>query len=127
VTTRRDGTRIFYALGSERVEQLWATVRAVAEEHAIGLDKLARTYLGNRRELEAIDRRTLLDRMRLGDVVVLDVRPAAEFAASHIAGARSLTDRAPPPATHLARRHRDRRLLPRPVLRLRRRRRPEAA
>ena len=34
VTTRRDGTRIYYALGSERVEQLWAAVRAVAEEHA---------------------------------------------------------------------------------------------
>jgi hypothetical protein len=37
VRTRRDGTRIFYALASGRVEEMWAAVRAVAEEHAAGL------------------------------------------------------------------------------------------
>jgi rhodanese-related sulfurtransferase/DNA-binding MarR family transcriptional regulator len=100
VTTRRQGTRIYYALGSERVEQLWAAVRAVAEEHALGLDTLARAYLGDRGTLEAIDRGTLLERMRRGDVVVLDVRPAAEFAAGHVAGARSV------PITELHRRMR---------------------
>ena len=78
VHTRRDGTRIFYALSSQRVERLWAAVRAVAEEHTAGLDQLARAYLGDR------------ERLRRGDVVVLDVRPAAEYAAGHIAGARSL-------------------------------------
>ncbi len=90
VTTRRDGTRIFYTLSSGRVEQMWAVVRAVAEEHAAGLDKLARAYLGDRAELEAIDRRALVERMRHGDVIVLDVRPCAEYTAGHIAGARSL-------------------------------------
>lgn len=90
VTTRRDGTRIFYALSGERVEGLWAAVRAVAEEHAAGLEKLAQAYLGDRSELEAIDRRALVERMRRGEVVVLDVRPAVEYAAGHIAGARSL-------------------------------------
>ncbi|MDN5930513.1 MAG: metalloregulator ArsR/SmtB family transcription factor [Pseudonocardia sp.] len=90
VSTRRDGTRIFYALAGGRVEQMWAAVRAVAEEHADGLDRAARAYLGDRSELEAIDRRALVERMRRGEVVVLDVRPAAEYAAGHIAGARSL-------------------------------------
>ncbi|MHA6784312.1 ArsR/SmtB family transcription factor [Pseudonocardia saturnea] len=90
VSTRRDGTRIFYALSSARVEQMWAAVRAVAEEHADGLDRLARAYLGDRSELEAIDRRALAERMRRGEVVVLDVRPAAEYIAGHITGARSL-------------------------------------
>lgn len=89
VTTRRDGTRIYYALGSG-VDELWATIRAVAEEHAAGLEKLARAYLGDRGELEAIDRLALIERMRRGEVVVLDVRPATEYAAGHIAGARSL-------------------------------------
>ncbi|WP_219414343.1 ArsR/SmtB family transcription factor [Pseudonocardia nigra] len=98
VTTRRDGTRIYYALAGERVEHLWAAIRTVGEQHAGGLDRLARAYLGDRSELEAVDRHTLLRRMRRGDVVVLDVRPAAEFAAGHIAGARSL------PITELRRR-----------------------
>ena len=90
VTTRRVGTRIYYALSSCQVEALWAAVRAVAEEHAAGLDKLTRAYLGDRGQLEAIDRRALVERMRHGEVIVLDVRPAAEYTAGHIAGARSL-------------------------------------
>jgi rhodanese-related sulfurtransferase len=32
----------------------------------------------------------LLDRLREGSVVVLDVRPAAEYRAGHISGARSI-------------------------------------
>jgi rhodanese-related sulfurtransferase len=101
VTTRRDGTRIFYALSSGRVEQMWAAVRAVAEEHTAGLDKLAQAYLGDHAEMEAIDRRALVERMRRGEVIVLDVRPAAEYTAGHIAGARSL------PIAELRRRLRD--------------------
>jgi rhodanese-related sulfurtransferase len=62
----------------------------VAEEHGAGLDQLARAYLGDRDGLEAIDRDALRERLRRGDVVVLDVRPAAEYVAGHIPGARSL-------------------------------------
>src|ERR671933_270659 len=32
LTTRRDGTRIFYALASERVADLWSALRDVASE-----------------------------------------------------------------------------------------------
>jgi rhodanese-related sulfurtransferase/predicted transcriptional regulator len=88
--SRRDGTRIYYALSSQRVERLWAAVRAVAEEHAAGIDQLARSYLGDRDGLEAVGRDALRERLDRGEVVVLDVRPAAEYAAGHIAGARSL-------------------------------------
>jgi len=90
VDTRRDGTRIYYSLAGEHVQQLWAAVRAVAEERSTGLDRLARAYLGDRSELEAVDRATLVERMRHGSVLVLDVRPMAEYAAGHIAGARSV-------------------------------------
>src|SRR5215203_1033041 len=48
VTTRRDGTRIFYALASERVGELWSALRDVAGEHVAGLERLARAYLGDR-------------------------------------------------------------------------------
>lgn len=89
VRTRRDGTRIYYALASDRVGALWATVRAVAAEHIAELDRLARAYLGDRDALESITRAELRRRLRTGDVVVLDVRPVAEYAAGHIAGARS--------------------------------------
>ena len=90
VRTRRDGTRIFYALTSERVAGLWAALRDVAAEHVAGIDRLASAYLGDRSGLEAITRQELVARLALGDVVVLDVRPDAEYRAGHIPGARSV-------------------------------------
>lgn len=90
VTTRREGTRIFYALAGDRVFDLWAALRDVAAEHVAGLEQLARAYLGDRQGLELIDRGELAARLQRGEVVVLDVRPAAEYAAGHVAGARSV-------------------------------------
>src|SRR5713101_5374100 len=48
VTTRRDGTRIFYALASDRVAALWSALQEVAAEHVAGLHRLADAYLGSR-------------------------------------------------------------------------------
>ena len=90
VATRRDGTRIFYRLASDRVAELWAALRNVAAEHVAGLEKLAAAYLGDRDGIDTIDRDELARRIRLGEVVVLDVRPEAEYAAGHIAGALSV-------------------------------------
>jgi rhodanese-related sulfurtransferase len=88
VTTRRDGTRIYYALASDRVADLWSALQQVAAEHVAGLHQLAGAYLGSRDGIEVIGRDELAARLRRGEVLVLDVRPAAEYAAGHIAGAR---------------------------------------
>jgi rhodanese-related sulfurtransferase/DNA-binding transcriptional ArsR family regulator len=90
LTTRRDGTRIFYALASDRVGELWSALRDVAAEHTAGLERLVDAYLGERDQLDTIDRDELARRIRRGDVVVLDVRPEAEFSSGHIAGATSV-------------------------------------
>ena len=90
VATRRDGTRIYYALASERVEELWSAMRDVAVDHLAGLDRLASAYLGDRDGVEVVDRAELAARLKRGEVVVLDVRPEPEFTAGHIAGARSV-------------------------------------
>jgi rhodanese-related sulfurtransferase len=81
---------VFYALASHRVAELWAAVRDVAAEHVAGIERLATAYVGDRTDIEAITRDELLSRLRRRNVVVLDVRPAAEYAAGHIPGARSL-------------------------------------
>src|SRR6266851_1523730 len=90
VTTRRDGTRIFYRLASERVAELWAALRDVAAEHVAGLEKLAAAYLGDRDGIDTIDRKELAQRIKRGEVVLLGVRPEAEYTAGHSAGARSV-------------------------------------
>ena len=90
VTTRRDGTRIYYRLSSSRVSELWAALRDVAAAHHERLDELATDYLGDRSTLDQIGRAELAERIAAGDVVVVDVRPAVEYAAGHIASARSI-------------------------------------
>ena len=97
VVTRRDKTRIYYRLASERVIDLWSAMRDVAAAHHDQIDELAAAYLGHRDQLDEISRTELAARIAAGDVIVLDVRPAAEYASGHIAGARSI------PSSRLAR------------------------
>ena len=52
VTTRRDGTRIYYVLASDRVAELFAALRDVGAEHVAGLERLAEAYLGERDGVE---------------------------------------------------------------------------
>lgn len=88
LVSRREGTRVIYRLASNRVSELWAAVRQVASTHLAGLSRLTEAYLGDRSELEAVTRRDLT--RRLDEVVVVDVRPRAEYEAGHIPGARSI-------------------------------------
>ena len=97
VVTRRDRTRVYYRLSSDRVIDLWRAMRDVAAAHHDQIDALASTYLGHRDELDQISRNELAERIAAGDVIVLDVRPPAEYASGHITGARSV------PAERLAR------------------------
>lgn len=87
VTTRREGTRVYYSLASEQVAALWPALRDVAARHVREVDGLAAAYLGDRAGLASISRAELVERLRAGDVVVLDVRPDAEYAAGHLPGA----------------------------------------
>jgi rhodanese-related sulfurtransferase len=89
VRSRREGTRIFYRLGSERVGDLWAAVRDVAVRHVAEVHQLADEYLGERDGVEQVSASELEQRLARGDVVLLDVRPEVEYRAGHIAGARS--------------------------------------
>src|SRR5881396_3536883 len=89
VRSRREGNRIYYRLASERVADLWAAVRDVAVRHVAEVSVLADEYLGERDGVEQVSAAELQERLARGDVVVLDVRPGAEYEAGHIAGARS--------------------------------------
>jgi rhodanese-related sulfurtransferase/DNA-binding HxlR family transcriptional regulator len=87
VRTRRDGPRVCYSLAGNAVAGLWRAMRDVAGAHVHRIDELAADYLGDRSQLTTIGREDLLARMRAGEVVVLDVRPAVEYAAGHLPGA----------------------------------------
>jgi rhodanese-related sulfurtransferase/DNA-binding MarR family transcriptional regulator len=90
VEARRDGRFMAYRLSGEDVGALWANLHAVATEHVVELKVALETIVSGPERLTAETRRTLLDKARHGDVVVLDVRPEAEFQAAHLPHARSI-------------------------------------
>ena len=90
VETRRAGTRVYYRLASDDVAKLVATVRDVSRSRLAEVDHVVRDYFAARDVLEPLTRDELIARQAHGDVVVLDVRPADEFAAGHIPGALSI-------------------------------------
>jgi rhodanese-related sulfurtransferase len=90
VRPRRQGTRVIYRLASDHVAELWAAIRDVAVRHLAEVSVLADEYLGERDVVEQVSAAELAHRLARGDVVVLDVRPDREYAAGHIAGARSV-------------------------------------
>ena len=90
VRSRREGTRVFYRLASERVGDLWAAVREIAVRHVAEVNHLADEYLGERDGVEHVSAEELQKRLARGDVVVLDVRPEPEYRAGHIPGAQSV-------------------------------------
>ncbi|HEY7731884.1 MAG TPA: metalloregulator ArsR/SmtB family transcription factor [Gaiellaceae bacterium] len=89
VRSRREGTFVIYRLASDRVAELWSAVRDVAVRHVAEVNVLAEQYLGDRAEVEQVSADELAARLARGEVVLLDVRPEAEYEAGHIAGARS--------------------------------------
>jgi rhodanese-related sulfurtransferase/DNA-binding transcriptional ArsR family regulator len=94
VATRRDGTRIHYSLAGDDVARLYAHLRSVAQAHLADVEAARITYLGQMDApygpFEEVTRDDLLERVRAGQAVVLDVRPAEEYAHGHIPGAVSI-------------------------------------
>ncbi|HUY51880.1 MAG TPA: metalloregulator ArsR/SmtB family transcription factor [Streptosporangiaceae bacterium] len=88
VSARKHGTRVFYALASDDVARLYADVRDTAASLLAEVGPARDAYLGG--DVEQVSRDELLRRAAAGDVAVLDVRPAAEYAAGHIPGAVSI-------------------------------------
>ena len=89
VASRKQGTRIFYRLSSEAVGRLFVDVRDVAARHLAETKNAAAAFLGED-PMEPMTRDDLLDRLDKGKLVVLDVRPADEYAAGHITGSVSI-------------------------------------
>ena len=90
VEARREGLYMHYRLADEDVFRTWQAVRALAESRLSEVDGVVEAYLVDRDALEAVESEDLLERLRDGSVVVLDVRPEEEYRAGHIPGALSV-------------------------------------
>jgi rhodanese-related sulfurtransferase/DNA-binding transcriptional ArsR family regulator len=90
VEVRREGVYIYYRLADEQVFSLWQIMRQVGEARIAEIDRIVDTYLHDRNQLLPIGAAELLQRLVEDTIVLLDVRPAEEYAAGHLPDALSM-------------------------------------
>jgi rhodanese-related sulfurtransferase/DNA-binding transcriptional ArsR family regulator len=90
VASRKTGTQVIYSLADREVIRLIRTLWQVSERNVAELDRVIQRYYRDRDSLKPVSRDELLTHLKAGSVIVLDVRPADEYAAGHLPGAVSI-------------------------------------
>lgn len=90
VATRKEGKFVFYRLTGQDVASLWVSMREVAQEHLVELRVALDEMASARDKLAGVSRKQLMDQAKRGEVIVIDVRPRAEFDQAHLPFARSM-------------------------------------
>jgi rhodanese-related sulfurtransferase len=90
VETRKEGKYVVYRLAGTSVADLWVSLREEAEERLVELQVALASLVEHGSDLQGVDRASILERASKGEVLVLDVRPGAEFDAAHLPHAKSL-------------------------------------
>jgi len=90
IVSRKTGTQVIYSLADDAVIALVRSLRHVTERNVAELERVVRRFYRERDSLEPVSRDELQARLKLGSVLVLDVRPVDEFAAGHLPGAVSV-------------------------------------
>jgi len=90
VDAEKRGVFVTYRLADGAVDDFYGALRRLAEARLAEVQQITRAFVEKRGSLEAVDKQRLLERVRAGEVTVVDVRPAEEYRAAHIAGAVSL-------------------------------------
>ena len=85
--SRKDGLQVFYRLADDAVTSLLVGIRGVAESQLAEVERIVRENFDSRDALKPVKRDELTKLIKHGDAVLIDVRPASEYAAAHIAGA----------------------------------------
>ncbi|MDH4120286.1 MAG: metalloregulator ArsR/SmtB family transcription factor [Deltaproteobacteria bacterium] len=97
VESRREGRHVVYRLAGKEVETFWLALRALAEARLVEVRETVRVWLNDPESLSPVEKEELLDKVRSGEVILLDVREEDEYQAGHLPGAVSI------PASRLTR------------------------
>jgi rhodanese-related sulfurtransferase/DNA-binding transcriptional ArsR family regulator len=90
VEARKEGRYVLYRLADAEVANLWVVIRNVAETRLAELQQALHSMLDPEEALLPLDRAEILRRAAAGEVIVLDVRPAAEYDVARLPHARSV-------------------------------------
>ena len=87
VNARKEGLKVFYSINGPDVVTLLGSLRDVAEHHLDEVTQLVNSFLNVKDKFEPVPRQELMNRIKQGLVIVLDVRPALEYESGHVPGA----------------------------------------
>jgi rhodanese-related sulfurtransferase/DNA-binding transcriptional ArsR family regulator len=90
VEPRKEGLFVHYRISDDVVMELLGNVRKVAEARLAEVDRLVESFFVDRANMDAIGFDELKARLKAESVILVDVRPAEEYQAGHIAGAISI-------------------------------------
>jgi rhodanese-related sulfurtransferase/DNA-binding transcriptional ArsR family regulator len=90
IESERHGQHIVYRLADPAVMEALRAVRVLGERRLSEIERATAEFFADRDGMEGLDEATLVERVSSGDCVVLDVRPAEEYAAGHLASALSM-------------------------------------
>ena len=90
VETEKAGLFVTYRLADESVCAFFQALRSLGETRLAEVDSILRQFREAPDTLEPVEKKTLVSRIRKGEVILLDVRPEEEYWAAHIAGAVSV-------------------------------------
>ena len=90
VDSTKQGLYVTYRLSDPSVAELLLATRKVAEARLAEVTRITREFLSENAQLDAVDVAGLREKVRKGEVTVLDVRPEEEYEAGHIPGALSV-------------------------------------
>jgi len=87
VETTKNGRYVVYRLADALVSDFFRRFRLLAENRLAEIEQIRRRFFSEGEEVNPVDRKTLLERVRQKKAIVIDVRPADEYRTAHIAGA----------------------------------------
>ncbi len=90
VDSEKSGPFVIYRIADETVYAFVHAIRVLAENRLAEIEQITRQFLEDKKGMEGVDRKSLLERVRSGEAIVLDVRPPEEYQAGHIEGAISI-------------------------------------
>jgi rhodanese-related sulfurtransferase len=90
VETEKAGLFVTYRLSDESVCGFFHSMRSLGEKRLAEVGSILRQFREAPDSLEPVEKKTLVNRVRKGEVILLDVRPEEEYRAAHISGAVSV-------------------------------------
>jgi len=90
IEIRREGRRAYCSLVSNSAIRLWMALRDFGLEEIPAARELMREYTQDDIPLEQVVGENIMEMVRAGTALLLDIRPAGEFEAGHLPLARSI-------------------------------------